>query len=852
MLMGSGAADSPQLRREAQGYIPAPVPPNNAQPWTQKNLESLKSAIADLEEMLRSDQADVQLEATKKFRQLLSVERDALVQDVLDRDIVPQLLHFLKQNGHAALQVEALWALTNIAAGATEHTHLLLKNDAVPTLVSLLGSTHQEVLEQAVWVLGNIAGDGTPARDKVLEAQVLAPLLKCMQDVRETSLLRIATWTLSNLCDGQPRPDLDMQAVLGTLGSVLQSDDTEVLSHACWALSHLCDGPSPHIEAVVEANVCPRLVELLHNKSWRVVKPALRTVGNIVCAEDEQDYTQQIIECGAVPCLKDLISHSNRDIQKEACWTLSNIAAGTIEQIQQVLDSGSIPTLVKLASKDADTDPDVKIEACWVLLNATSCGSDPQIEHLVREGCVAVLCNLLQDNSMVMMALEGLEKILQVGEETTTLPSTGTAGPPLNASEDDAAAAAARQDDAHSILLTADKIQDLQKHRNTQIGKRATRMWKQYFVICAICQHPYSKQSPATKFCAECKCNVCVRCDCSRFHLSYQETLWKEFAEDESRNKKSKRQKKKSKDRKRKDAQRNNNNNNNSNSSSKAAAESSSAASTTASNASAQEKGQTKKPDSQGGVTESAPGKGESSATVVETAVEPPDPGKGDDGEAARKDDKSTDTAVALRNTMQTEPEAVSVGGSSTAATPTPLGARASESAAVDKRETGKQESADPAATSSSVHTKANGIVSGDDKNKSISETSNNNSNSSNNNNINKHKVDDGAKTSQKGGVGHGNDGNAEVTRSSSPEKAVNGTNGKTTKVSTPPGLSLSRTLDEDKDTLTAHNDVYVDFLNNKGSILDLWKIMGDDGGSEPDEELLLLQRQAQAKQQQK
>lgn len=34
----------------------------------------------------------------------------------------------------------------------------------------------------------------------------------------------------------------------------------------------------------------------------------------------------------------------------QACWTLSNIAAGTVEQIQTVLDSGALPSLVQLAS----------------------------------------------------------------------------------------------------------------------------------------------------------------------------------------------------------------------------------------------------------------------------------------------------------------------------------------------------------------------------------------------------------------------------------------------------------------------------------------------------------------------
>jgi len=60
------------------------------------------------------------------------------------------------------------------------------------------------------------------------------------------------------------------------------------------------------------------------------------------------------------------------------------VAAGSIDQIQTVLDSGAVPSLVALASAPG-TDPEVKNEACWVVLNATSCGSDLQIEYLVAQ-----------------------------------------------------------------------------------------------------------------------------------------------------------------------------------------------------------------------------------------------------------------------------------------------------------------------------------------------------------------------------------------------------------------------------------------------------------------------------------
>ena len=71
------------------------------------------------------------------------------------------------------------------------------------------------------------------------------------------------------------------------------------------------------------------------NSSPSVLVPALRTVGNIVTGNDQQ--TQTIINCGALNCLLHLLNTSHKkSIKKEACWTISNITAGTKEQIQAV------------------------------------------------------------------------------------------------------------------------------------------------------------------------------------------------------------------------------------------------------------------------------------------------------------------------------------------------------------------------------------------------------------------------------------------------------------------------------------------------------------------------------------
>lgn len=425
------------------------------------------------------------------------------------------------------------------------------------------------------------------ARDVIFAAGAMDPILKCLSDnPHNIPLHRVGAWCLSNLVEGRyssssstnekdssisssttsiRKPvaveEMDIYTLLPTVKRMLHMDDTEVLTHTCWTLSHFCDGPAYHIAAVIyytadrepkelstKNGLVPRLVELLLHPSPKVAKPALRTVGNIVCADstDQQDqsdgttrpvvdFTEIILEWNAVSCLRQLVEHPNREIQKEACWTLSNIAAGTASQIQAVIDSGAIRPLVDIVN-DERTDKEVRSEACWVVLNATSCGSDEQISTLIQEGCVSVLGVLLTEPNMVMMALEGVERVLQAEETQDAVDLAYKSEEELG--------------QRPTILKCASLIKAVteSQHNSTAVSKRAKWIWEQHFVSCALCHNNYSVcRILSSQFCNECKCHVCWKCDCRVYHLSYQEELW---AEDEQKTAESKNQKKSKKQKK--------------------------------------------------------------------------------------------------------------------------------------------------------------------------------------------------------------------------------------------------------------------------------------------------------------
>jgi len=332
----------------------------------------------------------------------------------------------------------------------------------VPILVPLLTNPHAEVREQVVWAVGNIAGDTHAYRDLVLHAGAMPPLLEQFQQQNaKLSMIRNATWTISNFCRGKPQPDFELvRSCLPFLSQLIHHPDEDVCVDACWALSYLSDGANEKIQAVINARVCRRLVELLLNPAFQA--PAVRTVGNIVTGTDLQ--TQAIINENALPALLALLSSPKKGIRKEACWTISNITAGNEEQIQAVIDNNIIPPLLQLL---INAEFDIRKEAAWAISNVLTSGTMQQTKFLVQLGCIRPLCDLLtgSDPTVVIIAMEGLEKILKMGEQDLLQSVTSQNEMALLISESDG----------------LDKIEDLQQHSNDEIYEKAVHIIETYF-----------------------------------------------------------------------------------------------------------------------------------------------------------------------------------------------------------------------------------------------------------------------------------------------------------------------------------------------------------------------------------
>lgn len=283
---------------------------------------------------------------------------------------------------------------------------------------------NEQVRDQAVWCLGNIAGDSTLTRDLVLDAAhaVDAVLLQLSPRSR-TSLLRNATWCASNLCRGKPAPALaSVRPFVAKLAQVVQGQDDEVLTDACWAFSYLSDGDEEHIEAVVsEHGVLARMLELVASDSRAreaIRAPALRTVGNLVTGSDAQ--TQVVIDAGALPLLKQLLDSTRQGVRKEAMWALSNVAAGTSGQIQAMLDEPGL--MVMVLEKLLDDAFEVQKEAIWLVQNALVKSSAEQVDAIVQCNVLTVLVEELAELNwgshplQVKLVLKSFKAVMEADE----------------------------------------------------------------------------------------------------------------------------------------------------------------------------------------------------------------------------------------------------------------------------------------------------------------------------------------------------------------------------------------------------------------------------------------------------
>ncbi|XP_014495068.1 importin subunit alpha-4-like [Vigna radiata var. radiata] len=339
----------------------------------ERTFDTLLDAVPEIVKRICDEYPQRQLEATAYLRTILTIGDPAPpLDDLVKHGILPRFVELLSRDDEPNLQVQVLWVISDFVFTSYQHKSAVVEVGVVPFLVNLVSSSHDDIREEAIWILGNIVGDSPEFRDPILSHGAVMPLLCQLQPHSPLHIIKAATFTLSVLLRGIPPVDFELvKIVLPALQRLLHETDEDVLTDTCWTLNYLSEGPMDNVQAIIELGVCPKLVQLLQFPSDEVIVPALGALGNIAAAGE---------------------AHT-----------------------QAVIDANIIPALVKVVR---NAEFEVKKEAVCAIFNVTSKGSDENIRVLAAEGCIEALCELLTcpDPKLVRVCLEGLVNILAFGE----------------------------------------------------------------------------------------------------------------------------------------------------------------------------------------------------------------------------------------------------------------------------------------------------------------------------------------------------------------------------------------------------------------------------------------------------
>ena len=318
----------------------------------------------------------------------------------------------LLQSRNGNVREQAVWMLGNIAADDTT-----LRDDLLSTQIEL---PHDQGFTNLIELLKQHAED---AQTSNYLHEVVGSGRFLHHWARRIARL-ISNQCLPR--PGEHDPEFELVApILPLLGELVNTSDKDVLDHVLLALQSLSSNCRTRVNALVRCTdvmkrgvvvqrtnrMCESLVALLKHHVIYVRARVLGVIANICAANSyvptgNDSEVQAMVDADLLPNLL-LLLHS--DMQEEHCVlrrtikVVANICAGNRQQIQQVLaldatsrvtPTGRIfPRLVDLHARAPSTHLDIVEEVVWAINNASHGASaiDGDFQVMMDDGCFAAL-----------------------------------------------------------------------------------------------------------------------------------------------------------------------------------------------------------------------------------------------------------------------------------------------------------------------------------------------------------------------------------------------------------------------------------------------------------------------------
>lgn len=102
-------------------------------------------------------------------------------------------------------------------------------------------------------------------------------------------------------------------------------------------------------------------------------------------------------------------------IRKEIYWMVSNIAAGTLLQLETLVAKGYLKIMTNVLKEE---QLNIKYEAVWAICNFSLVEKKELIESIFKDNIVETVCEIikLNESKYVAVGLEALTNLLKIGK----------------------------------------------------------------------------------------------------------------------------------------------------------------------------------------------------------------------------------------------------------------------------------------------------------------------------------------------------------------------------------------------------------------------------------------------------
>lgn len=263
---------------------------------------------------------------------------------------------------------------------------LVISEGFVAVLLAHSVSPHAELRDEAILALGAIASYDAPARDFVLNAGAMAPLLALIDAPTPLPTVRAVLATVSVLC-GVTHPLTHLppwsvvQPALERVAVVLFCDDATAIVSACRCLAILLPG-------CVQASYDRRLVELLEHADIGVRRAVIATLRSVITYDEQQ--TQLLLRWELVPALRGCLRSSDVGLRVDVV-RLCAVLCGSKGQVQPLIEANVLQMLLTLMQ----VDEAVRFQVAKIVKYASR-GTPRQVSYLVDQDVVKIACATVQ------------------------------------------------------------------------------------------------------------------------------------------------------------------------------------------------------------------------------------------------------------------------------------------------------------------------------------------------------------------------------------------------------------------------------------------------------------------------